>query len=336
MSEPLTTVDGVPFLRAPDGAFDGLPEFPYAPNYVSFQGLRLHYVDAGPADGPVALLMHGMPSWSFLNRHIIAGLVRAGWRCIAADHIGFGRSDKVTDEGWYSIARHVAAHRTLIETLDLNEITLFCQDWGGPIGLAQAAERPDRFARLVIMNSWLHHAGYDYTPALRQWNAQWQRGGLFEVNIPDPLSIGWFMMLATGRMTPPDLFGIINEGRHPVLDTDAEGIRRGYDAPFEGLGAASLAGPRRFPLCLPFYDPDGGAAEEQARWHETLKGYSRPVHFIWGGGDAVFTEAWGRAWASLFPQATFDLLADARHFLQDTHGAQIAEIFLRRVAEESR
>ena len=100
MSDRVTTADGVPFVRAPDGNFDGLSDFPYAPNYMSFEGLRLHYVDAGPTDGPVALLMHGMPTWSFLNRRIIASLVQAGWRCIAADHIGFGRSDKVTDEGW--------------------------------------------------------------------------------------------------------------------------------------------------------------------------------------------------------------------------------------------
>lgn len=336
MSERLTTADGVPFLRAPDAAFDGLPDFAYAPNYVVFQGLRLHYVDTGPVDGPVALLTHGMPSWSFLNRHIIATLVTAGWRCIAADHIGFGRSDKVTDEGWYSIARHVAAHGALIETLDLRNITLFCQDWGGPIGLAQAAEAPERFARLAIMNTWLHHAAYDYTPALRHWNAQWQTGGLFEVTIPDPLSIGWFMMLATGRMSPPDLFGIVSEQRHPQLDGAADAVRRGYDAPFQGLGVAGCAGVRRFPLSLPFYNPEAGAADDQARWHEALSSWRKPVHFIWGGDDAVFTEAWGRQWASGFAQATFDLLPQARHFLQDTHGAEIAEIFLRRVAEELR
>ena len=336
MIEIQMTAEGVPFLRAPKHNFEGLPDFPYAPNYLAFQGLRLHYIDAGPADGPVALLTHGMPTWSFLNRHIIAALVKAGWRCIAADHIGFGRSDKVTDEGWYTINRHVAALRTLIEALDLRDITLFCQDWGGPIGLAQAAEAPDRFARLAVMNTWLHHAAYDYTPALRQWNAQWQAGGLFEAGIPDPLSIGWFMMLATGRMAPPELFAIINERRHPVLGPDAEAVRRGYDAPFAGMDAACLAGPRRFPLSLPFYNPAGGAADDQARWYETLKGWRKPAHFIWGGDDAVFTETWGRQWASDFPGATFDLLPDARHFLQDTHGAEIAEIFLRRVAEEPR
>lgn len=335
MSDSLTTPDGVAFLRTPDAAFAGLPDFPYAPHDLTFEGLRLAYVDEGPRDGPVALLMHGMPTWSFLNRHIIARLVAEGWRCIAADHIGFGRSDKVIDDGWYSIGRHVAAHRALIEALDLQGVTLFVQDWGGPIGLAQAAVMPERFDRLVVMNTWLHHEGYDYTDALRQWNGQWQTDGLFGINIPDPLSIGWFMMLPLGHMQPRDLFGIITTRTPPPISENAAAVRRGYDAPFDGLGREGMAGPRRFPLSLPFDNPVGGAAADQAVWFETLKAWTKPIHFIWGGADAVFTEAWGRQWAGLYPQASFDLLPDAGHFLQDTHGREIAEIFLRRLAEES-
>ena len=334
MTQIRHTEAGVPYLRAPEANFEGLPEFGYPPNYVAFEGLRLHYIDVGPRDGPVALLMHGMPTWSFLNRHIIARLVRAGWRCIAADHIGFGRSDKVVDEGWYSIARHTAAHRALIEALDLRDATLFCQDWGGPIGLAQVAEQPERFVRLVIMNTWLHHDGYNYTPELRQWNAQWKPDGLFGKSVPDPLSIGWFMMLPLGYMKAPDLFGIVSGGPPPTLDLDAAAIRRAYDAPFEGLGAEAIAGPRRFPLSLPFDNPIGGAAQDQARHFDRLRHWPGPVHFIWGGADAVFTEAWGREWSAAFPHATFDLLADAGHFLQDTHGQRIAELFLERVAAE--
>jgi haloalkane dehalogenase len=328
------TESGVPFLRTPDANFKGLPEFGHPPNYVDFEGLRLHYIDVGPPDGPVALLMHGMPTWSFLNRRIIARLLKAGWRCIAADHIGFGRSDKVIDDDWYSIARHTVAHRTLIEALDLRGVTLFCQDWGGPIGLAQVAEQPERFVRLVIMNTWLHHDGYDYTPALRQWNAQWKPDGLFGKSVPDPLSIGWFMMLPLGYMKATDLFGIVSGGPPPALDLDAAAIRRAYDAPFDGLGAEALAGPRRFPLSLPFDNPIGGAAEDQARHFDVLKQWQRPVHFIWGGADAVFTEAWGRKWSAMFPNATFDLLPDAGHFLQETHGRRIAEIFLEQVGLE--
>lgn len=330
--DEMRTADGVPFLRTPDAAFADLPGYPFAPNYLTFEGLRLHYVDEGPRDGPVVLLMHGMPTWSFLNRHIIARLAAAGYRCVAADHIGFGRSDKVTDDGWYSITRHVAAHRLLVETLDLRGATLFCQDWGGPIGLAQVAEQPERFERLVIMNTWLHHEGYDYTPALRQWNAQWQPGGLFADNIPERLSLGWFMLRPLGLMGGADLMALIQEGKTPELSPEADGVRRGYDAPHAGLGRPGHAGPRRFPLSLPFDNPQGGAADAQARWYETLLAWTKPVHFIWGATDGVFTEGWGRAWAARYPQASFDLLADAGHFPQETHGAEIAEIFLRRVA----
>jgi haloalkane dehalogenase len=176
MLQILRTPDGVPFLRTDEAAFEGLPDYPFAPRYIEVEGLRLHYVDEGPRDGPTVLLMHGMPTWSFLNRHIIRDLVAAGYRCIAADHIGFGRSDKVIDDSWYSITRHVEAHRVLVESLDLREATLFCQDWGGPIGLAQAARSPERFSRLVIMNTWLHHEAYAYTDALRRWNAGWKHG----------------------------------------------------------------------------------------------------------------------------------------------------------------
>lgn len=332
MTELQHTADGVPFLRSPDSAFDALPGYGFGPNYMTFQGLRMHYLDEGPREGPVALLMHGMPTWSFLNRKVIAALVAKGYRCIAADHIGFGRSDKVTDDGWYSIARHVDAHRALINHLDLTGITLFCQDWGGPISLAQVAEQPQRFSRLVIMNTWLHHEGYDYTPALRQWNAQWQSDGLFGASVPDRLSLGWFMMVPCGHMAARDLYGIVQKGEHPALTAEQDGVRRGYDAPYEGLGKVGHAGPRRFPLSLPFDNPEGGAAEAQARHFEAVLGWKGPIHFIWGGSDDVFTEDWGRQWAAHYPQATFDLLPDAGHFLQETHGEEIAAIFLRHVA----
>lgn len=335
MPQLLRTPAGVPFLRSDDSAFADLPDYPFAPRYLEVDGLRLHYVDEGPRDGPAVLLMHGMPTWSFLNRHIIRALVDAGYRCIAADHIGFGRSDKVTDDDWYAIARHVAAHRTLVEALDLRDATLFCQDWGGPIGLAQAARMPGRFSRLVIMNTWLHHEAYVYTDALRRWNAGWQAGGVFGDNVPDPLSIGTFMMIPLGMMPARALYALIQSGEAPALSAAQEAVKRGYDAPFAGLGHAGHAGARRFPLSLPFYNPEGGAAVDQARDFEGLLGWSGPVHFIWGGGDDVFTEAWGRQWAGRYAQATFDLLPDAGHFPQETHGAEIARLFLARVAAEA-
>lgn len=324
------TPDGVPFARSPDAAFEDLPDYPWPASHVVFEGLRMAYVDAGPTDGPIALLLHGMPSWSYLNRHIIARLVEAGYRCIAPDHIGFGRSDKVVSDSWYSIDRHTRAMAHLIAELDLREVTLFVQDWGGPIGLAQAAEHPTRFARLVIMNTWLHTPDYDYAGPLRRWNQQWRPDGLFGGNVPDRMSIGWFMMFSTGRIDRDHFFGVVRGEQTPRLTAEAASVRRAYDAPFDGLGHAGHAGPRRFPLSLPFDNPEGGAAEAQTRHYETLLAWTKPIHFIWGGADDVFTTDRGRAWAARYPHATFDLIADAAHFLQDTHGRRIAELFLAR------
>ena len=122
------------FLRTPDENFEGLADFPYQPHYLDIDGLRMHYIDEGPADGPVVLMMHGMPTWSYLYRNMIKLMVAKGYRCIAPDHIGFGRSDKVTDPAWYNIARHISNTKRLIESLDLRNIMIMVQDWGGPTG----------------------------------------------------------------------------------------------------------------------------------------------------------------------------------------------------------
>ncbi|MBI1262703.1 MAG: alpha/beta fold hydrolase [Rhizobiales bacterium] len=317
-------------LRTPDAAFENLADFPYAPHYFEWQphGLRMHYIDEGPRDAPIALLMHGMPTWSYLNRHIIRELLKAGYRCIAPDHIGFGRSDKVGEDDWYSIARHTEALKALITTLDLKGITLFCQDWGGPISLAQVATMPERFDRLVIMNTWLHHEGYEYTQSLRLWNAGWKPNGFFARSIPDPVSMGTFMMRALNFIPPADLMALVQKGQMPSFTAAQNEIRRAYDAPFIEGGEAVLAGPRRFPLSLPFDNPEGGNAREQEKHYATLLKWTKPIHFIWGAMDDIFTLEWGKQWASHFSQATFDSFPDAGHFLQDTHGAEIARIFL--------
>lgn len=320
----------VPFVRTPDEAFAGLRDFQFEPHYLDLDGLRMHYLDEGPTDGPVALLVHGMPTWSYFYRSIIPPMMAAGYRCIAPDHIGFGRSDKVTDASWYDIARHTANLRTLIETLDLGDITLFVQDWGGPTGLAQAADMPERFSRLVIMNTWLHHDDYVYTPAIQNWITQNSPGGLFRDNIPDRFNCGTLMVLATDRVTPQDSLFTILSGGEPTYPPDVDAVRAAYDAPFVGLGEAAVTGPRQFPLSIPFHDHERGSGAEQARHFAAINATNLPVHFIWGLADQVFEGAWGRSWHSLIPHATWDEFADAAHFLQDTHGARIAQIVLNR------
>ena len=237
----------------------------------------------------------------------------------------------MTDPAWYSIARHTKACRTLVETLDLRGVTLFAQDWGGPTGLAQAAEMGERFDRLVIMNTWLPHDGYDYSQAIRNWADGWKRGGLYDGRVPDPISLGGIMMLALGHTPMSAVAELLSSGKAPSLSAEALAIKQGYDAPHQGLGDAGLAGPRRFPLSIPIDRPDDQTAVDGARHFAALKGWTKPIHFIWGGMDGVFTPEWGRAWAAMYPQATFDLLADAGHFPQESHGAEIARLVLQHV-----
>ena len=300
-------------LRTPDTNFDGVADFPFEPHYLDIDGLQMHYVDEGAPDAPVALLVHGMPTWSYLYRYMIPPLVAAGYRCIAPDHIGFGRSDKVTDPAWYDIARHVANLSTLVTALDLQRITLFVQDWGGPTGLAQYASMPERFERLVIMNTWLHHEGYEYSPGALNWIQQNKPGGLFRDNVPARFGWGTLMAIATQRVSPQDSLLKIMMGEEPSLPVEAVEVRRAYDAPFQGLGDEGVTGPRRFPMSIPANDPVAGNAAEQERHFGIVNRTTLPVHFVWGVNDEVFTRDWGLRWHGL----------PAGHFLQDTHGAEI-------------
>ena len=326
--QPMTTPNGVPFLRTPDVNFSGLDEFAYTPNYLDIDGLRMHYVDEGPKDGPVALLVHGMPTWGYLYRSIARPLLAAGYRCIIPDHLGFGRSDKVTDPTWYDIARHTANLTRLVTTLDLRDITLFVQDWGGPTGLAQVTLAPDRFSRLVIMNTWLHHEGFAYTPAIRNWIAGNLPGGVFRDNVPTQFNWGTLMVIGTRRATPHEALVPVLQGATATLSPEADAIRRAYDAPFVSLGDAGVTGPRQFPLSIPAHDRTRGNADAQSTHFSVINTTRLPVHFVWGLADDVFDGDWGRAWHSLIPHSTWDSLDDAGHFLQDTHGEQIAAIVL--------
>lgn len=312
------------YVRTSESNFDDLPRFPYEPNYHTWQDLKMHYVDEGPKDAPVMLLLHGMPTWSFLYRDMIPPLLAAGYRCIAPDHIGFGRSDKVTDIHWYTIARHTEILTSLIVDLDLENITLVCQDWGGPTGLAQAAMMPRRFDHLVIMNTWLHHDGYEYSEGITQWNAGWQSGGQYDRAEPD---LGILLVASAGLGNPRELFGAFAAGERPALDGAAAELYEGFSAPYRGLPDAAYNGFRRFPLSIPLDSYHNGNAAAQTLHYETLLGWDKGCHFIWGCRDNVFTEAWGREWAARM-NARFDPIAEANHFLQNTHGAEVVELIL--------
>jgi len=314
------------FVRTPDENFEGLKDFSFQPNYHQWQDLRMHYLDEGPKDGPVMLLMHGMPTWSYLYRDMIPPLVAAGYRCIAPDHMGFGRSDKPTDIHWYTIARHTEILTTLITNLDLKNITLVCQDWGGPTGLAQAATMPERFVRLVIMNTWLHHPEFEYSDGIRNWNTNWHEGGHFCREKPN---LGLLMAMSAGLLNPADAIGGIREGTVPEMSEDAQAMYEAYTAPVKGLPDEAYNGWRRFPLSIPLDSYDNGNAAAQTYHYKTLLRWDKKVDFIWGCTDDVFNEAWGRKWAGQM-NASFDAIPDAGHFLQNTHGKQVAEFILQR------
>jgi pimeloyl-ACP methyl ester carboxylesterase len=151
----LETSNGVQFVRTPDSRFEHLPNFPYKPHYTLVDGLRIHYVEAGPREGEVVLLLHGQPTWAYLYRKMIPIIANAGFRAIAMDHIGMGRSDKPIDIGIHTFEQHVAWQKQFIASLGLKNITVFCQDWGSLIGLRVAGDLPQLFARLVVANGTL-------------------------------------------------------------------------------------------------------------------------------------------------------------------------------------
>lgn len=294
-------------IRTPDARFEDLVGYPFAPHYQYWRGLRMHYVDEG--DGPPVLLLHGEPTWSYLYRDVIPPLVAAGYRCIAPDYIGFGRSDKVASDTWYVIERHVESIRALVEALDLSEITLVVHDWGGPIGLRQAVDMPERFHRLVILNTWLHHHGFAYPDMIRRWR-------------------GYCLKFGPGSGDLP--CGDIVSRWPQVTEDRRAAVKRAYDAPYPD--AASKAGARRFPWCLPFAEPEAGNAADQARCFEALKSWPKPAHLIFGDRDEIFTPEWARAWAAEIPGATVDIVPGPHHVPEES-GPEIAVTMRRRMAE---
>ena len=303
------------FVRTPEENFScTLNKFPYDPQYLEWNGLRVAHYDEGPKDAPVALLMHGEPTWAYLNHKMIPPLLEAGYRCIAPDHVGFGRSDKPVDDDWYVIERHCERIRFLIEELDLRNITIFVQDWGGPTGLRQVVDMPDRFERLVIMNTWLHHHGFEYSAGAKFWRD----------SACNPL----WMAILRGEF-PCGRIVALSMQRSGV---DHDEIEQAYEAPFLS-GGESRAGARRFPWCIPHWEPVAGNAEDQNRCFEALKTINLPSHFMFGDSDGVFTAEWGKQWSDMIPGSTFDSFKSAGHFVQEECGDEIVARFLERVAD---
>lgn len=296
----------VPRVRTPEERFAGLKGYPFAPHYVEVNGLRMHYVDEGQATKGTFLLLHGEPSWSYLYRNIIPELVKAGYRAIAPDMIGFGKSDKVTEPTWYTLDAHSGMLRGLIERLNLQNVTIVVQDWAGPVGLVTVVDIPQRIDRLFILNTWLHHAEYKTTQALRDWN----------------------------QRAPAVDFSELS-GRPWVLKSpdSLETLTAAYRAPFPPGHPEMQVGAHRWPWMLPFMNPKEGGAARTSAAYATLARWTKPAHVIFGDQDAIFTVEWGKEFAAHIPGATFDVIEGAGHMVQET-GAPLAQLMLRRIAEE--
>lgn len=285
-------------FRTPDERFATISDFPFEPNYAhltgDLDGLRMHFVDEG--EGRPVLLLHGEPTWAYLYRKMIPSLAE-GARVIAPDLIGFGRSDKPTDRDWYSFDRHVNSVVQLIEHLDLHEITVVVQDWGGPIGLRVATQHRDRFEHLVILNTGLFRPGPGWpSESFMQWR------NFAEAN-PD-LPVGFIVQGATTKQLPDEIVAA-------------------YEAPFPD--AASKAGAAAFPLLVPLQPGDPGAAE-MAHVSETLENWHKPVLVAFSDQDPIFPQKVGQKLAARIPGAIFVGIEEASHFLQEDKGEEIASV----------
>ena len=310
-------------LRTPDHHFENLPDYPFTPNYVTIDGLRMHYVDEGPRDGAVVLLLHGEPSWSYLYRHMIPILSEAGFRVVAPDLIGFGRSDKPVEKSFHTHSAHVAHIRQLIATLDLQDITMFVQDWGGLIGLRVLAEIPDQFAGVVAGNTGLPAAsglraliGYP----LFRLSLWWQGNVSWEALQAEPGFLRW---AAYSRSVEDMPVGQIVAADIDENDPARESIVRAYDAPFPY--ARYKAGPAIMPSLV----PSELALTAQA-W-KVLEQWQKPFLTAFSDGDPI-TAGGDVAFHQRIPGAAgqqHTIIEGAGHFLQETHGEQLARIMIR-------
>ena len=285
---------GVDAYRTPDEAFDGLPGYPFEPRYSELDGLRIARVDEG--EGTPVVFFHGEPTWSYLWRKVIPPVRDAGYRCIAPDYAGFGRSDKPTDFEWYSYDRHTEVAAALLTELDVRDATAVVHDWGGPIGLRCAVEHPDRISRIVLMDTGLFTGEQPMSDA---WHA-------FRdfVERTEDLPISMLVRNACAR-------GMDDE------------VAAAYDAPYPTL--ESKAGARAFPLMLPT-SPDMPGAAAGKRVLEALRGNERAALVLRADSDPVLPFKVGEAFADLIGMGAPRKIENASHFLQEDAGEAIGAL----------
>jgi haloalkane dehalogenase len=281
-------------VRTPEEVLQGLPDFPFAPHYRSVDGLRLAHLDEG--DGAPVIFMHGEPTWSFLWRHVLGPVRDAGFRCIAPDLVGFGRSDKPVDIDWYTYDRHHEIAASLLEDLDLRGATIVVHDQGGPIGLRLAVEFAERIDRIVILDTGLTTGGRGRTDA-------WLAFRNF-VERTEDLPVGFLV-------------------RGGCKNDPGDEVIAAYDTPFPN--AQSKAGARAFPLMVPL-TPDAPGAAAGQRLLEALREDRRPTLMLWADSDPVLPLATGERFAQAIGREKPTVIENASHFLQEDQGPLIGRL----------
>lgn len=284
-------------IRTPEERFKNLPGYNFESNYVQITyDLRMHYVDEGEKDSPVILLLHGEPSWSYLYRKMIPKLVESGFRTIAPDLIGFGKSDKFTDQSAYSYRNHLDWLQVFIDKLNLKEITLFCQDWGGLLGLRLVAAQPDNFVRVIASNTTLPTGQFEMPKSFMQWREFSRTSENFDI----------------GK--------VIDGGTASELSAE---VIAAYNAPFPT--EEYKAGARIFPSLVPYLPEDSEALNNVKAW-EILSEWKKPFLTIFGSEDTIMKGA-EKLFKSIIPgcKGQAHQMLHAGHFIQEEKGEELAE-----------
>jgi haloalkane dehalogenase len=289
-------------LRTPDARFANLPEFPYEPRYVEVPfgetPVRVHYLDEGAKSAPLVLALHGEPSWCFLYRKVVARLVASGFRVVAPDLVGFGRSDKPSERADYTYARHVDSMAAFLAAADIHDATLLCQDWGGLIGLRLVAEHGERFSRVVAANTGLPTGEQRISDAFTAWQT-------FSQTVPE-LPVGAIVRSGCATQLAPEVIAA-------------------YDAPFPD--ETYKAGARQFPLLVPT-KPDDPAAPANRRAWEALARWEKPFLCAFSDSDPV-TRGADAPMREKIPGAKGQAhvtIAGGGHFLQEDRGDELADV----------
>jgi haloalkane dehalogenase len=327
--QPGSPPPGPAFVRTPDERFASLADYPFEPNYAPVKArgldpLRMHYVDAGPRDGPVVLLMHGQPTWSYLYRKVIPELTQRGLRAVAPDNIGFGRSDKPTDRTVYTYRRHVEWMTSFVDGLDLTGVTLVVQDWGGPIGLTTLAARPDRFARVLATNTVLHTSD----PSL-EGKLTWANHGTGDGRVVLEEALVDYVLSC--QRAPELVASTFLYSQSGTLGSD---VLAAYDAPFPDQ--TFTAGLRQMTGLIPLTRNDPGARIGRATM-EALGTWDRPFLTAYSDGDPA-TRGWETVFQEWVPGAAgrpHPTIRGAGHFVQEEKGEELGQIVADFVAESA-